>query len=90
MSETLFDLERIPASPQKTENPCIALYGHAAIATQTCKGCIHLRYRPVRNPKARHWKCDLRTLTNGQGSDHNVTWPACARYVARTEAYHGG
>ncbi len=70
-------------------NPCIALYGQAATG-QKCKGCVHLRYALMRNPNARHWKCDLRKLTHGAATDHRVNWPACGRYEKRTEEYHGG
>lgn len=76
-------------TPEKAENPCLALYG-MGVEGQTCKGCVHLRYRPQRNPAQRFWKCDLRRLTEGRGSDHKVNWQSCARYAQRTEEYHGG
>lgn len=72
-----------------TVNPCLALYG-AGPENQPCVDCVHLRYRPQRNPKARYWKCDLRKLTDGPASDHRVNWPSCGRYEARTEPYSGG
>jgi len=80
-----------PALPEKTKpvNPCIALYG-AGPDGQTCKGCTHLRYPLMRNPKAHHWKCDLRKLSHGAATDHRVTWQACTKYEKRTEPYHGG
>ena len=95
MMDTLFDLSGIPVvepTPQVTEraeNPCLALYG-SGTPGQACRGCVHLRYRPRRNPAQRFWKCDLRRLTDGRGTDHKVSWPSCARYEARTEEYHGG
>jgi len=72
-------------------NPCVRLYG-AGLVDTTCKDCVHLRYRvgPDVNPNARHWKCDLRKVTNGPATDHKVRWPSCARYEKRTEEYHGG
>ncbi len=75
---------------QKDANPCVALYGPCAIEGQTCKGCIHLRYPIMPNPKARFWKCALRKLTHGRATDHKVGYPACAKYEERTEEYHGG
>lgn len=70
-------------------NPCLALYGPHPYQ-QTCKDCVHLRYSIQRNPKARYWKCDLRTLTHGKATDHKVNWPACARYEKRIGKYSGG
>ena len=85
--------EPLPAQKPKPEkvvgNPCILVYGTGPDG-QTCKGCVHLRYALMRNPNARHWKCDRRVLTHGRGSDHKVSFPACAKYEKRTEEYHGG
>jgi hypothetical protein len=69
-------------------NPCIALYGYGPEGA-ICRDCTHCRYRQD-NPKAKHWKCDLRKLTHGAATDHRVGWPACGRYEKRTEEYHGG
>lgn len=78
-----------PPKPERPVNPCLALYGPGPDG-QTCKGCVHLRYPVERNPQARHWKCDLRKLSHSTATDHKVSWPACGRYEARTEEYHGG
>jgi hypothetical protein len=69
------------------ENPCIALNGTGPDGA-ICRTCVHCRYPKMR--RTRYWKCDLRTLTHGRGTDHKVGWPACGRYEERTEAYHGG
>lgn len=86
-------IEQVPTEkpkPAKQEgNPCIAVYGQGPEG-QVCKGCMHLRYPINRNPKAHHWKCDLRKLSHGAATDHKVNWPSCARYEQRTEEYHGG
>lgn len=74
------------AAPAPNVNPCIALYGPGP--GNSCRGCIHLRYLPYHDKK--YWKCDLRKLTHGSGSDHKVGWPACGRYEQRKGEYHGG
>lgn len=73
--------------PDKNANPCIAAYG-AGLDGQKCEGCVHLRYNP-RYP-TKFWKCDLRRLTHGKGSDHKGSWPACGRYQKREGEYNGG
>lgn len=82
----LFDMPE-PSGPTNP-NPCLSLYGVGPDGV-TCKGCVHLRYRPLRSGK-RYWKCDLRKLTESASSDHRVSWQACGRYEKRTEEYHGG
>ena len=78
----------VPKAPEKVVgNPCIALYGTGPDGA-ICRDCMHCRYPPMR--RTRYWKCDLRTLTHGHATDHQVGWPACARYEKRTEDYHGG
>ena len=77
------------ASPDRTINPCLALYG-VGPENALCGSCTHCRYRPQRNPTVRYWKCDLRTLTNGRATDHKVRWQACGRYEQRAGEYHGG
>jgi hypothetical protein len=88
MSDSLFDLSGTPERETPSANPCIAVYGPGPDG-QSCKGCIHLRY-PILRSGAKYWKCDLRRVTHGRASDHRVSWPACGRYEARTEEYHGG
>jgi hypothetical protein len=65
------------APAPKKGNPCIALYGEGP-AGCCCKSCMHLvSHRPG---KRRFYKCALRKITHGPGSDHRVGWPACAKY----------
>lgn len=59
------------------ENPCVAYYGKGPEG-KLCKTCEHFfrkQYSKV------YRKCDLRGNTNGPGTDHKATWPACAKYV---------
>ncbi len=76
-----------PASPEKKRhpgapviNPCLAVYGQGPDG-QICKGCVHLRYPPMRSGK-KYWKCDLRKLSHGAATDHKVSYPACGRWEA--------
>lgn len=66
------DQEDIDPSP----NPCVDIYGLGPEGKQ-CKACSHMfskRYDKV------YWKCSLRKNTNGAGSDHRKSWPACAKF----------
>lgn len=65
--------------PKVEGNPCVALYGSDP-AGRKCKACAHLCYF---QQSARWYKCDLRKLTHGPGSDHRVNWPACAKFQER-------
>lgn len=67
-----------PVKPPKFKgNPCLQYYGPGPEG-QTCKGCTHLyTHQPGAN---RYYKCNLRPLTSGPGTDHRVRWPACSRY----------
>ncbi len=60
-------------------NPCVRLYGRGPEG-EICANCAHL-YRHVMAKV--YLKCDLRTHTNGPGSDHKARWPACAKFVSR-------
>ena len=59
----------------KNPNPCVALYGEKP--GYKCKGCKNL----IPFPHSRvYWKCRLRTITHGPGTDHRVNWPACGKW----------
>lgn len=45
-----------------------------------CKTCKHLFAREFANT---YYKCDLRQNTGGAGTDHRVTWKACAKYETK-------
>jgi hypothetical protein len=64
------------ATAPEAINPCVRVFGRGAEGV-TCKTCVHLFYHTY---SRRFWKCDLRVLTHGRGSDHRVRWPACGRY----------
>lgn len=44
-----------------------------------CQTCKHLVYNQC---SKRYYKCALRGITGGPGTDHRVRWPACAKYEA--------
>jgi hypothetical protein len=58
-------------------NPCVQLYGPGP-AGKRCKTCDRLYYRP--GSARRYYKCPLHGDTHGAGTDHRVSWPACAKY----------
>ncbi len=60
---------------QRKPNPCVRLYGIGPEGLK-CKTCNHLYHH-----KGKYIKCDLRTHTNGPGSDHKSNWQACAKYT---------
>lgn len=64
----------------KTVNPCIRFWGDGPQNTK-CKTCIHLVVH--KTGKTPYYKCDLRGITSGPGTDHRVNWQACARYASR-------
>jgi hypothetical protein len=72
-SEFLFDMSEIP----KIANPMARKYGLGPEGKQ-CKTCAHLVcIRPGQN---RYYKCEMRGITHGPGTDHRVGWEACVMY----------
>ncbi len=69
---------------KKHANPCLRVYGKGPEG-KTCKRCQHLF---AVEHGHRYYKCDLRKLTKGPGSDHRVRWPACGRYEEREGDEH--
>jgi|SRR5947209_6764882 len=65
--------------PEKHENPCVDRFG-AGPAGKTCAECrffigiVHSRT---------FYKCELRGVTNGPGTDHKRRWQACAKFEQR-------
>lgn len=58
------------------DNPCVRKYGEGP-AGKKCKDCRHLiakRYSKT------YYKCTFRGDTNGPGTDHRVSWQACAKW----------
>lgn len=72
-------VERSKTGATRT-NPCIPAFGPGPEGA-TCGECSHLFRRA--DTAGRYYKCDLRAVTGGPGSDHRVRWPACARFEAR-------
>lgn len=66
-------------------NPCVRLYGMGPDNAR-CKDC-QLFIRRGRTRKI-YFKCELRGVTNGPGTDHRANWPACGRFVA-ANTLHG-
>ena len=71
---TLEDANRM--NPRSV-NPCVDLYGPAE-PPRNCGGCKHLIKRG--GGTRAYYKCDLRKMTKGPGTDHRVHWPACAKW----------
>jgi hypothetical protein len=68
----------IPVEQSKLDqNPMVRVHGYGPKGKQ-CKTCKHLiSHRPGQN---RYYKCTLRGITHGPGTDHRVRWAACAMY----------
>lgn len=50
---------------------------HLLIATsETCGGCDHCVLS--HGGRRSYWKCDLKPLTHGAGTDIRKSWPACS------------
>lgn len=62
-------------------NPCLKLYGADPMG-RSCKWCAHLV--PHRMGRT-YYKCDLRKMTHGPGSDHRQKWPACGKYERKNK-----
>jgi len=65
--------------PITEPNPCVKLYGYDPDG-RLCQYCKHLWYKQRSKHSTRHYKCELRKLTSGPGSDHRVRWKACGKY----------
>lgn len=70
-----------PTREKQNANPCVDTYGPGPQGKE-CKDCIHI----VGICHARvYYKCRLRKLTNGHGSDHKLRYAACARFELRED-----
>ena len=71
MSTLFFGQELVPME----RNPLILRYGRTE--GKKCKECKHL----VSHKRSRRWyKCLMRGVSNGPGTDHGCTWNACGLY----------
>ncbi len=61
-------------------NPCVRVYGYGPEGAK-CKDCTHLDYH--RPSLKRYYKCLLRKITAGPGTDHRVGWRACGKWETR-------
>lgn len=71
------------ASGTPTSNPCVVAFGPGP-AGASCRSCVHLFAQG--GVAGRYYKCELRRVTGGPGTDHRVGWPACARFEAAADA----
>jgi hypothetical protein len=62
-------------------NPCIALFGPDKFG-RGCKTCRHLYRKP--GGTRSYLKCAMRKETDGPGSDHRQSWPACGKYERKS------
>lgn len=67
--------------PKVSTNPCVNLYGPGP-TDKKCKDCRLLTYN---QHQKRYYKCQLRGITSGPGTDHRMTWPACGRFIQRVD-----
>jgi hypothetical protein len=57
-------------------NPCVYVFGPGPDG-KTCKTCAHL----VRREYAKtYYKCDKRSMSRSEATDHRVGWRACGKY----------
>lgn len=61
------------------ENPCRQVYGPGPEDKQCCD-CVRLHTISFWSGRT-VYKCDLRKLTRGRGSDHGAKYPTCGRFV---------
>lgn len=65
--------ELVPANP----NPMVRTFGLYP-KRNVCKECRHfIRFQPGKNI---YFKCELRGVTHGPGTDHRAKWDACAKF----------
>ena len=67
-------------------NPCVTKYGLDPQG-RICKNCAHLIHDYHR--ATWYYKCSLRKLTRGAGSDHRASWQACARFTPEEQEVPG-
>jgi hypothetical protein len=70
--EWLLKQSMVPCEP----NPCVRAFGKGPEGA-ICKQCKHLFRKRISKT---YIKCDLRTYTNGPGSDHKARWHACSKF----------
>jgi len=59
-------------------NPCVQWFGAGPMGVK-CKECrLFLRHG---GGSKTYFKCELRGVTNGPGTDHRANWPACHRFI---------
>ncbi len=60
-------------------NPMLVAYGPGPEGAR-CGTCVQFDVQG--GVAGRYFKCRLRGITSGPGTDHRVRWPACGRYEA--------
>jgi hypothetical protein len=66
--------------PKVKGNPLLAVHGPGPEGA-TCAGCRFLYRKDYR--AGEYFKCSLRGDTNGAGTDHRASWPACGKFEQR-------
>ena len=57
-------------------NPMVRLHGLGPEGV-TCKHCAYIR---ANQQASTYYKCTLRGVTHGAGTDHRLKWKACAKF----------
>ena len=74
MSDTLW--EPTPLSNVPEPNPCIKRYGYGPDGS-ICADCKFLTFSQYNR---RYYKCQWRSVSASQSSDHRKKWRACRKY----------
>lgn len=64
-------------------NPLLPIFGPGPDGAK-CGDCEHL-FRQG-GTAGTYYKCELRSLSRSASTDHRVRWPACGKYVERSES----
>jgi hypothetical protein len=59
-------------------NPMLGVHKHGPEG-KCCKECALMVRR------GRYFKCEERGITRGPATDHRANWPACGKFMQRTE-----
>lgn len=73
----LFDVGEPPPPSEDELNPNPMVKKHGRTIGEKCKTCDYLCW----HQRSKRWyKCELRGITSGAGTDHRVSWDACGLY----------
>ena len=54
---------------------------HGIQEGEICKDCKFIVYTEC---SKRYYKCKLRGITSGPGTDHRLKWPACRMFISKS------